>query len=136
MYNVDEIIEDKANIEKCLYPINTWGQDSKTKRVRAEVFFEIVTSTTVQEIFDNTDVKNYTKENKIRLSQKRTKNEHTMKIGFITGMYIEGASTRWYNQKIASLINVEHDDIELGKRTTWQKSFFVCNHVFCYLSFF
>jgi len=56
----------------------------------------------------------------MRIERKRTIFFHTTRVGFLTGMYVQGAPTKWYNDYITSLLCVEHGDIELRKKVTWQ----------------
>ena len=122
-HTIDEIVGDKSLIQKCIYEPNFFGKYSKNRKRRAEVFFEVYAAEGFQQIIDNEDAKNYMIENNIWMEHKFSKNEHTIKIGFLTNMYVTGASTKWYNDMIVELLGVENNDIEVSKKITLQRKY-------------
>lgn len=60
---------------------------------------------------------------KISFNTKWRKNEHTVSIGFLTGMNTAGSLSKYYNNLVAKIIDVKRDDIQVSRRTVFQQKY-------------
>lgn len=89
--------EEKDRVEK-LDDHNQWLSEPKkqgTNAIKLEFFFTVCAKHTFQDTLE--EEIDYLKAKKIRIDIKRTKDEHTNKVGFLAGPVVSNANMPWYD---------------------------------------
>lgn len=122
-YDLHTIENDSEILDKCIFESHIWGLKGNANSKQAKNFFEIETTRQFSHIYTNETAIELMRKAKIRFNTKWTKNEHTVSIGFFTGIYTAGSSSKYYNDLIAEIIDVERDDIQVSRRTVYQRKY-------------
>jgi len=87
---------------------NIWISPTKQygkKVVTVEFYFTVVTKLTLKELIEE-DLESLKQDN-VRIKMKRTRDEHTKRIGFFVGTIINNASLEWYEKILLPMAGVE-----------------------------
>ena len=56
----------------------------------------------------------------IKITEKRTGNEHTSRVGYLVGPIVDRANMKWYEQTCKNIGKVNGDEIELKKELVYK----------------
>ena len=108
-----ETITDLTNLNLWLSETRKTGK----KTVRVEVFFTAEMNVGLRDIIEH-DIIELRKEN-VRLEQKRTSNEHTNKVGYLTGPIVDRVNMHYYDTLVKHLGDIDEGDVEIKKNRVY-----------------
>jgi hypothetical protein len=85
---------------------------------RVEIFFTIDTTYSVRELIEE-DLPFLKREN-LWLEEKRTENEHTNKVGFLSGPIVEKANMKWYDGMMKLKAEIGEGLVEIKKGPVYE----------------
>ena len=106
----NETIKDLTNYNFWLSKPRRTGK----RTIKVELYFSVATSKWLKEIIDK-DRKVFKKDN-IWIEPKRTEDEHTNKVGYITGPVVDKANMSHYDTMIKYFGQIEDGKVELKKK--------------------
>ena len=83
-----------------------------------EVYFTVVTKLSIKDLVKN-DIKEL-KDKKMQIKVKRTKDEHTKKVGFLSGTIISKVNIEQYEKTLFTLAKLDKGKAELRKETIYE----------------
>ena len=87
------------------------------KTLHIEIYFAVDTSMRLWEIIEQ-DISQL-KKDRVRVEEKRTRNEHTNKVGFLTGPIVEKANMESYDKIVKYFGELEEGEVELKKKMVY-----------------
>jgi len=112
---------ENNNVMTDLRDYNLWLSEPKmtgTETTRVEIYFTIQTNMTLQDIIDE-DIYEL-KQESMWMEVKRTGDEHTNRIGFITGPVVERANMGWYEAMMKHRGNIQEGEVEIKRNMVYE----------------
>ena len=86
--------------------------------LQIEIYFTVETDLWLIDLV-NIDREEFKKEN-VWIEKKRTGNEHTNKVGFLTGPIVENANLNYYDMMMKYLGKVENREVEVKRNMVYE----------------
>ena len=98
-----------------------WLSEAKQygrKVVTIEFYFTIITKLSIKELLQE-ETENL-KQEKAWIKVKRTRDEHTKKVGFLSGTIIQMVNMEWYERTLLALAGIEKEAAEFRKEVIFE----------------
>lgn len=105
-YDLNLIETNKKILKESIFEPHIWVIKGNANKERAWTFFEIETLVNFSDIYINSVTINLMQKFKILFNSKWNKNENTITVSYLTGMYTAGSSSKYYNDLIMEIIHV------------------------------
>ena len=108
--------EENNTVMTDLTNYNHWLSDAKKTgkhTIRVEVFFTIQITKELREIIE-ADLPAF-KQDRVRVDVKRTDNQHTTRLGYLTGPILDRVNLTWYDRMLKYVGKLNEGSLEVRK---------------------
>ena len=112
---------EKDKILKDVQYYSDWLSEPKVtgnRVIRVDIFFTIITLVSVRDLVQS-QIEFLQQEN-IKVTVKRTGNEHTSRLGFLVGPIVDRVNMKWYEKICQQVRRINNGELELKKEVVYE----------------